>query len=91
MGIGGGSLTIMEGNAESVLLLMLLLKHLGKVSKHMSEVNAVPAQGQKGDQLPSVHPADSQVLAFTSPFTLFVSKEDGEKESERLSWKREDK
>lgn len=81
----------MEGNAESVLLLMLPLKHLGNVSKHMSEVNAVPARGQRGDQLPSVHPADSQVPAFTGPLTLYVSKEDGEKESESLSWKREDK
>lgn len=58
--IGGkNSLMIMEGSAvvegESVLLQMLLLSesdnHLGKVSKHMAKVSAVPAQGQRGDQL----------------------------------------
>lgn len=63
---------IMEGStvveAESALLQMLLLsesdKHLGKVSQHMAKVSAVPAQGQRGEQLRPIHPADSQV--FTS-------------------------
>lgn len=49
----------MKGSAavegQSVLLQMLLLSesdsHLGKVSKHMTKVSTVPAQGQRGDQL----------------------------------------
>lgn len=46
-------IAVVEG--ESVLLQMLLLSesdsHLGKVSKHMTKVSTVPAQGQRGDQL----------------------------------------
>lgn len=53
------SLVVMEGSAvveaETALLQMLLLsesdEHLGNVSKHMAKVSAVPAQGQRGDQL----------------------------------------
>lgn len=47
-----------------MLLQMLLLSesdsHLGKVSKHMTQVSTVPAQGQRGEQLSPIHPADSQ-------------------------------
>lgn len=61
-------LMTMKGSAavegKSVLLQMLLLSesdsHLGKVSKHVTKVSTVPAQGQRGDQLWSIHPADSQ-------------------------------
>lgn len=66
--------TVVEG--ESVLLQMLLLSesdnHLGKESKHMAKLSVLPAQGQRGDQLWPIHPADSQV--FTSLSASFVHK-----------------